>query len=56
MTEHQGTKEDGEAIQETLEILSDEEAVNQLRGSIQEVKDGGTIVWEKAKAWLKAEQ
>ncbi len=42
--------EDYEAILETLEILSDEEAVKQLRRSIQEVKEGKTIPWEEARA------
>ena len=44
--------EDYEAIMETLEILSDEEAVEQLRRSIQEVKEGRTIPWEEAKVRL----
>lgn len=42
--------EDYEAIQETLEILNDEEAVEQLRRSVREVKEGKTIPWEEAKA------
>jgi prevent-host-death family protein len=44
--------EDYEAILETLEILSNEEAVDQLRRSIQEVKEGETVAWEAAKARL----
>ncbi|MDP3880292.1 MAG: type II toxin-antitoxin system Phd/YefM family antitoxin [Dehalococcoidales bacterium] len=44
--------EDYEAILESLEILSDDEAVKQLRRSIKEVKGGKTIPWEKAKARL----
>ena len=44
--------EDYEAIVETLEILSNEEAVGQLRRSIQEVKEGKTVSWEAAKAQL----
>ncbi len=44
--------EDYEAILETLEILSDEEAVEKLRRSIQEVKEGKTIPWEEARARL----
>lgn len=44
------TWEDYQAIVETLEILSDEKAVEQLRYSIQEVREGNTIPWEKAKA------
>lgn len=46
------TWEDYEAILETLEVLSDEEAVEQLRRSIQEVKEGKAIPWEEAKARL----
>ena len=46
--------EDYEAILETLEILSDEHAVEQLRRSIREVKEGKTIPWEEAKARLGA--
>ena len=46
--------EDYEAILETLEILSNEEAVQQLRRSIQEVKAGKPIPWEQAKARLGA--
>ena len=46
------TWEDYEAIVETLEILSNEEAVGQLRRSIQEVKEGKTVSWEAAKAQL----
>ena len=44
--------EDYEAILETLEILSNEEAVDQLRRSIQEVKEGKTVSWEAAKAQI----
>jgi prevent-host-death family protein len=44
--------EDYEAISETLEILSDENAVAELRRSVQEMKDGKTIPWEEAKAAL----
>ena len=43
---------DYQAIQETLEILSDDIAVEQLRRSIKEVKEGKTIPWGKAKARL----
>ena len=46
------TWEDYEAILETLEILSDDKAVEQLRSSIQEVKKGKAIPWEEAKARL----
>ena len=44
--------DDYEAILETLEILSDDEATEQLRHSIQEVKDGKAIPWEEAKSRL----
>ena len=44
--------EDYEAILETLEILSDEEAVEKLRRSIQEVRESKTIPWEEAKTRL----
>lgn len=44
--------EDYEAILETLEILSDEQAVEQLRRSIQEVKEGKAVPWAEAKARL----
>ena len=46
------TWEDYEAIQETLEILNDGNAVEQLCSSIQEVKEGKTMPWEKAKEQL----
>jgi antitoxin YefM len=45
---------DYEAILETLEILSDDEAVGQLRRSIKEVKEGKTVPWREAKARLGA--
>ncbi len=48
------TWEDYQAILETLEILSDNEAVEQLRYSIKEVKEGKQIPWQKAKARLGA--
>ena len=44
--------DDYEAILETLEVLSDDEATEQLRHSIQEVKEGKTIPWEEAKSRL----
>ena len=44
--------QDYEAILETLAILSNEEAVDQLRRSIHEVKEGKTVAWEAAKAQL----
>ena len=46
------TWEDYEVILETLEILSDGEAVEQLRRGIQETKEGRTIPWEEARARL----
>ena len=46
------TWEDYEAILETLEVLSDNEAVEQLRRSIREVKEGKAIPWEVAKVRL----
>jgi hypothetical protein len=46
------TWDDYDAILETLEVLSDEKAVKQLRLSVQEVKEGKAIPWEDAKARL----
>lgn len=46
------TWEDYQAILETLEILSDDTAVGQLRRSIKDVKEGKTIPWREAKARL----
>lgn len=46
------TWEDYQAILETMEILSNDEAVEQLRRSIQEVKEEKTIPWKEAKAQL----
>jgi antitoxin YefM len=43
---------DYQAILETLEILSDNDAVAQLRRSIKEVKEGKTIPWKDAKTKL----
>jgi antitoxin YefM len=48
------TWEDYQAILETLEILSDNDAVEQLCRSIREVKEGKTIRWKDAKARLGA--
>lgn len=48
------TWDDYQAILETMEILSDKEAVVQLRRSIKEVKEGKTIPWKEAKARLGA--
>ncbi len=46
------TWEDYQAILETLDILSDDEVVEQLRRSIKEVREGKTIPWQQAKARL----
>lgn len=46
------TWEDYEAILETLEILSDEEAMDQLRQSIREVREGKAVPWEEARTRL----
>ncbi len=43
---------DYQAILETLEILGDDEAIEQLRRSIKEVKEGKQIPWQEAKARL----
>ena len=48
------TWEDYQAILETLQILSDDEEVGQLRSSVKEVKEGKTILWKDAKARLGA--
>lgn len=46
------TWEDYLSILETLEILSDNDAVEQLRRSIKEVTEGKQIPWTKAKTQL----
>ena len=46
------TWEDYEAIMETLEVLTDDGAVAQLRRSVQEVKQGKSVPWEEARARL----
>jgi antitoxin YefM len=48
------TWEDYQAILETLEILSDDKSVEQLRRSIKEVKEEKTIPWKEAKTRLGA--
>jgi antitoxin YefM len=48
------TWEDYQAILETLEILSDDKAVDEIRHSILEVREGKQIPWEQAKARLGA--
>ena len=48
------TWEDYQAILETLEILGDNDAVEQLRRSIKEVKEGKQISWKEAKGRLGA--
>ena len=46
------TWEDYLSILETLEILSDNDAVKQLRRSIKEVTEGKQIAWTTAKTRL----
>jgi antitoxin YefM len=46
------TWDDYLSILETLEILSDNDAVEQLRRSIKEVTDGKQIPWKEAKIQL----
>jgi len=46
------TWDDYQTIIETIEILGDDEATEQLRRSIKEVKEGKTIPWKEAKARL----
>ena len=46
------TWDDYESILETLEILSDDDAMRQLRESIKEVREGATIPWQEAKERL----
>jgi antitoxin YefM len=48
------TWEDYQAVLETMEILSDDKAVEQLRLSIKEVKEGKAIPWGDAKAKIGA--
>jgi antitoxin YefM len=48
------TWEDYQAIMETLEKLNDDEAVDKLRHSGREVKEGKAIPWKDAKARLGA--
>ena len=48
------TWEDYEAILETIEVLSDEDAMDQLRRGIREVKEGKTVPWEEVRARLNA--
>ncbi len=44
--------QDYEAIIETLEILGDEDAMEQLRRSVREVKEGKAIPWDAVTAQL----
>lgn len=46
------TWDDYQAILETLEILNDDEAVDKLRRSVREVKEGKVITWKDARARL----
>ncbi len=48
------TWDDYQAILETMEILNDSDAVESLRRSIKEVKEGKQIPWQQAKARLSA--
>jgi len=48
------TWDDYQAILETMEILGDDNAVEQLLRSIKEVKEGKQIPWKDARAHLKA--
>ncbi len=41
-----------ESIQETLEVLADEELMVALRQSLRELSEGETIPWETVKAEL----
>lgn len=49
------TWEDYETIIETLEVLSDEDAVQQLRKGIEDIKHGRTAPLEEVKARLGLE-
>ncbi len=46
------TWEDYQSIMETLDVLSDVDATEQLRRSIREVKEGKQIPWKQAKERL----
>lgn len=46
------TWDDYQAILETLEILSDDNAVEQLLRSIKEVKEGKQVPWKDARTRL----
>ncbi len=48
------TWQDYQTILETLEIISDDEAVEQLHRAVKEVKEGKLIPWQDAKARLGA--
>ncbi|MDO8717321.1 MAG: type II toxin-antitoxin system Phd/YefM family antitoxin [Dehalococcoidales bacterium] len=48
------TWDDYQAIMETMEILNDADAVDTLRRSIKEVKEGKQISWQQAKTRLGA--
>ena len=49
------TWEDYQSIMETLDVLSDGDATEQLRRSINEVKEGKQIPWQQAKDRLGME-
>jgi hypothetical protein len=46
------TEEDYEALIETIEILSDEDALDQLRKSLRELNDDETLAWGEVKKTL----
>jgi PHD/YefM family antitoxin component YafN of YafNO toxin-antitoxin module len=46
------TEEDYEALIETIEILSDEDALDQLRKSLRELNDEETLAWDEVKKTL----
>ena len=43
-----------EALDETIEIMGDEELMKSLRQSIKEAREGNTVPWEDAKRALKS--
>ena len=48
--------EDYESIMETLEIMYDTDAVQDLRQSIRELKEGAIIPWAEAKSKLQPKE
>jgi len=43
-----------ETLMETIEVISDQELLSQLKVSIKQLSKGETISWKKAKEELKA--